>query len=327
MSITVNIATSDNFIEQLSAWGPVIIGIVSILLSIVSYNLAKKNAEQQSIQFNTQLKNEQTQFAQKLNLQTRQWKFDNLFKYKLQKMLELKKLFKQFKINTIEFLGLFMPSNIGYPFEQGSKLAEITKLDIDKDLKYEFQKTIFNQAPNEMLKLYKENCKILTDFLLENDVFLMDNSEFYEDLKALSATFKELYDKLSLNDDLNKLFLFQKNKYILIFPNHSFCRFFYKFIQCQLHLKRGEMRNHIFYLYSNSIFKTNQLSYSDSEIDKWCSNPKVLFNTYLIFNNLLQDLENQINNFFIPSLNEMKEFSETLFKEESINLDYTQNER
>ena len=71
MSITVNIATSDNFIEQLSAWGPVIIGIVSILLSIVSYNLAKKNAEQQSIQFNTQLKNEQTQFNQKLNLQTR----------------------------------------------------------------------------------------------------------------------------------------------------------------------------------------------------------------------------------------------------------------
>ncbi len=327
MNITVNLALSNNFTEQLSAWGPVIIGVASIILSIVSHNLAKKNIEQQSVQFKMQLKKEQEQFTQKLNLQTQQWKLDNLFKYKQQKMFELKKIFKQFKINTIEFLGLFMPSNIGYPFEQAGKLAQITTLDIDKDLRYEYQKTTFYQTPNEMIKQYRENSRILTDFLQENDVFLLDEHELYDDLKALSATFLELYEKLSLNDDLSKLFLSQGNQYILGPQNHSFCRFFYKFMQHHLYLKRGEIRDHIFYLYSNSIFKINKLSFSDSEIDKWCSNLKVLFNTYFIFNSLLQSIENQINIFFIPSLKEMEKLSETIFEVETTDLEQTQIER
>lgn len=306
---------TNDFTVNLSAWGPVIIGLISIGLAWFSYNLSKKNLEQQKSQFEIQLKNEQEQFKKQLKLQNQQWKYDNLFKYRQDKLLEFRKLYKQFKTDTVEFLQLFMPSSMGYPLLQAHKLDSLTTLDIDADLRYEYFKTVFYHPPNELLKQYLKNCKLLVEFIKENDLFLLDDSEFFEDIRALSTAFLELYEKLNINNDLNKLFYQKENKYILVPTNHSFCKFFYKFMQWHLHLKRGETRTHLFDLYSNSIIKINKLSYDDSEINKWCSNPKVLFNTYMIFGNFLKNIEHYINAFFVKPIDQIKELSNEILED------------
>ena len=285
-----------NILKSNIDWANIITMVMTTIISaIVSAIVAIKVAESNN-------KKQFELFDKQIDEQRMLWKNENLYKYRQDKLLELRKIYINFQTNVFDFLSLFIPSSIG---------ASILDPTLNKSLKYEYKALKFFESPSSMINRFLTSSNILCEFLKENDIFLQDKSELKEDLNALAKTFQELFGKLDKNNGLENLFLpsSASNEYTLVPQNPSFCKYFYKFMNGHLYLKRGETRIHLFYLYENSIFKNNKLSFEDGEIDNWCSNIIVLFGTSMIFYTWLKHISNSIDSYFVASLEEIQNLS------------------
>ena len=143
-------------------WANIIAMILTGLLSAgVALWIAWRNNDKQFQIFKTQLEE-----------QRKQWKNENLYKYRQDKLLELRKLYINFQINILDFFALFVPTSIG---------AGSLTPTADKALKYEYKTLKFYESPNSLVNRYCKSSNALCEFLKENDIFIQDKPELKED--------------------------------------------------------------------------------------------------------------------------------------------------
>ena len=285
-------------------YSPIVIGLIAALIAYFANEISKRAMAEQAKQFQEQLKLERNNFQKQFELQKIQWKYDNFFKYKQEKLLELRNLYRLFKRDLEIFLFTFLPSGIGSN-EGIFKLPDMSNIWDDSKVKVLYTTTEYNEAPSSIMNQFLINSKNLYDFLLTNDIFIQDNPVLYSDLKSISKGFKELYSALIDNKGFDKLFIEQDNKFIPYPENKSFRKFFYTFMHYRMGIMRGDLNTSLFYEIPNSIFKLYKMDYSDENIEKWSSNNIILFHTGGIFVTWLETWEKYINDFFVTSLNEI----------------------
>lgn len=293
-------------------YSPIIIGLIAAGIAYIANRISKRSILEQKKQFNKQLKIERENFQKQFELQKIQWKYDNFFKYKQDKLLELRSLYRKFKFDIENFIKTFLPTAIGNADKDAPLMAlpNMSNIDDDSHIKPIYFNTTYEIAPDEMLENFFEDSKNLYNFLIDNDIFIQDNPMLYDDLKSISRGFKELFTALKNNNAFSKLFVYNKEigKYILIPENEAFRRFFYTYMHYRMNIQRGDLSTSLFYEIPNSVFKIYKLAYTEENVEKWISNNIILFNTSGIFIAWLETWEKYINEFFTTSISDISAF-------------------
>lgn len=305
--IVLNPSNNHDIHYFIDVYSPIVIGIIAAIIAIIANKISKRSILEQKKQFNKQLKIERENFQKQFELQKIQWKYDNFFKYKQEKLLELRNLYRLFKRDLEKFLFTFLPSGIGSN-EGNFTLPDMSNIWDDSKVNVLYATMEYNEAPSSIMNQFLLNSKNLYDFLLINDIFIQDNPVLYADLKSISKGFKELYSALIDNKGFDKLFIEQDNKFIPYPENKSFRKFFYTFMHYRMGIMRGNLNTSLFYEIPNSIFKLYKMDYSDENIEKWSSNNIILFHTGGIFVTWLETWEKYINEFFITSISDISAF-------------------
>jgi len=230
IDIIYNPTTQHDFHYYVEVYTPIAIGLFAAFIAWIANKISKRALLEQKKQFQRQINIERNNFNKQFELQKIQWKYDNFFKYKQDKSLELRNLYRLFKMDLEKFLFTFLPPAIMNKESQPLVPPDLSNIWDDSKLKVMFNKVVYNESPNSMVQQFYLNSKNLYNFLIANDIFIQDNPVLYEDLKSISKGFEELYSALIENKGFEKLFLNQNDKFLLIPENKSFRKFFYLFM-------------------------------------------------------------------------------------------------
>ena len=256
---------SKDWIDVLGALGPLLIGILSIGLSIFSYKLSQRN-----------LKEQKQQFDKQLQIQATQWKSDAILQHKIKILLDLQKYFLKFKKETIFFIRIFLPDGIT---RKDRTLNSIDYFDISTDDSIPFFiNTKYYDSFEYIIQNNLKTANELLNILENNDFFIQPQKNIKTELKDFVKSFLDLYVNLILNKDLLNNVLIEKapNVYEVSF-NPAFNEHFFKFMHYRLPFVTDEnVRTHVFFMDKGSIFSENKLTYNDDNIKMWARNCKIL---------------------------------------------------
>lgn len=289
----------------IEAYSPIIIGFIAAIIAIIANVISKRALEQERDQFEKQLIEQREQFNKQFELQKLQFKYDNFFKYKQDILLDFRKIYCEFQLNILDFIHMFLPSGIAPINQSPSEPPIITDIEIDNQKVIPlYEKKSYNINPNKLLSNFLISSKNLYNFLTENDIFLQDNKELYDDLLSVSRSFKDLFENLPKTINIEEFFYKDNGYYYFKTESANFKEFFYTFMWGRLMVFRNDTNTSLFYALSDSVFKVKNLSYTPENIKLWVQNNIILFQTAAIFSTYFNIWQKAINDFFNVSIKE-----------------------
>ena len=247
--------------------------------------------------------------------------YDSFIKEKQEKIIELRKLYLNFKDVCLYTISTIFPSCIG-PKNQNN--GEPPKINIDgTDVFVSFLNMDIKENKNTFLVNGKNYSDELLFFLNRNEVFLKDNQDLFNDLQTTSKVFRDFFSKIIENGYRKSLFIIcaeiidkigssvinidmSRNSYTPII--RELRKFFYHSI-FGLSLSRigpdgTRINSHILHMTGNSLFKNKDIAaYTEENIKKWCQNETIAFDTHAIFITWFDVWFKYIDSFFSVSFN------------------------
>lgn len=281
--------------DKFEAIGPTTAAIIAVVVAIWQIfitNKQKKINEKQK------------------ELQRCSFVYDCFIKEKQEKIIHLRKLYKNFHLFFMNFVSLFFPV-IGVPIKDINQNNARTLLGLYhiKPMKY-FGEDYFLIATKYSEDLY--------EFLEENEVFFKENHLFYINLKRTSEWVSKFFinlqkETLIYNDCLyflNKINGIEQKKDSDYMPEEQkklpkIREFIYKSLK-DLTLNDGEKYNFFLY-FMDSYFKKENPSYTNDNIVNWSKNDEVCFYTYGIFKATFKQFQQEIDAFFDLAYNDIQQ--------------------
>ena len=286
-----------DFIDYLSALGPTIAACVAVFVAGWQLYIS---IQQKRI------------YNQQKELQRCAFVYDAFIGEKQRKIIELRELYLEFQASCIDFISIIFPSGIS-PKKQ--KPGEPPSVDFFADTDEAINATYFMNSisipENKYFETNRDTAGKLHLFLENNEVFLQDNPELYEDLKTVSKAFLDLFSDMQHKPEVWKALLpiirmlnqsgLQKE---IFYPEKDrkgiqiLRRYFYEFMHYRLILTRNNCRNGMLYMTPGSYFATKRQPYTEENILKWSGNDLVAFSTHASFIAWFNIWKEYIDSFF-----------------------------
>lgn len=301
--LTVCLANEKDNWDIFSAIGPTVAALIAIGIAIwqavITHKQKKINAQQKELQ--------RCSFV-----------YDAFIREKQEKLIKLRKLYLSFQTVCIDFISLIFPNSLS---QKDIKPGEIPNIDLLSEIDNDVQAIYFLKSITIKDTTYFETsrdiCVNLNNFLIENDVFLQDNPELYQDLKITSQAFLEFFSSLQDKDFYKILLpLVQKLNKIGIHKEIFYSKegkenikilrkYFYEFMQGRLVLSRNNCGTGLLYMIPNTFFSVKKPFYTPENIEKWSQNDKIAFTTHSIFVTWFETWKQYINSFFSVSFDDI----------------------
>lgn len=296
----------ENFIKTLSSFGPWITALAVIKFSLLQYNLLKEQKEIAKYQGFVQ----RTSFI-----------YNEFIKEKQNKIVELRKKYIPFQESCIYFLSILFPCTVA---EKNQKPGEIPNVSLEnsKNLIGMHYHNAINKDKN--LSYFYKTCDELYQFLISNEVFLANSKDLYDDLRVTSKAFKELFENILADKQLNGNFESLKQFFDILCNKVDFSYsllpeikhslitgriFFYQFMQFKLMREKNGINNNLLYLIPDSLFQNKNFAYTTyttENIKIWSQDDFIASITYGILQNWFQAWQKTIDNYFKESFNDVK---------------------
>lgn len=293
-----------DFIDYLSAWGPTIAACVAVFVAGWQLYIS---IQQKRI------------YNQQKELQRCSFIYGAFIEEKQRKILEFRKLYLEFQVSCIDFISMIFPSGIA-PKKQNP--GEIPNIDFFADTDEAVNVTYFLNSisipENKYFETNRDVAGRLNLFLENNEVFLQDNPELYEDIKTVSKAFLELFSDMQNKPEVwnilrpiirtlnqsglqKEIFYPQKGRKSI----EVLRKYFYEFMHYRLILTRNNCREGMLYMIPNSYFAVKRPSYTERNIVKWSGNDLIAFSTHASLIAWFDTWKKYIDSFFKASFEDI----------------------
>lgn len=232
--------------------------------------------------------------------------YDCFIKEKQEKIIHLRKLYKNFHSFFINFISLFFPIMGMSDYNTNPTFIGLYQI---KPIKY-FGK--------DYCLIAKKHSEELYEFLEENEVFFKENRLFYVNIKRMAEWSTKFFinlqkETLIYNDCLyflDKINGLEQKKDNVYMPEEQkklpkIREFIYKSLM-DLTLNDGEKYNFFLY-FMDSYFKKENPSYTNDNIVNWSKNDEVCFYAYDIFKATFKQFQQEIDAFFDLAYNDIQQ--------------------
>lgn len=293
-----------DFIDYLSACGPTIAACVAVFVAVWQLYIS---IQQKRI------------YNQQKELQRCSFIYDAFIKEKQEKIIELRKLYLEFQTSCVDFISIIFPSGVAPKTQNPGEAPNIDFFaDTDEAINAMYFMNSISMPENKYFEGNRDIAGKLNLFLKNNEVFLQDNPELYEDLTTVSKAFLDLFSDMQHRPKVWKVLLpiirmlnqsgLQKE---IFYPEKDRAgiqivrRYFYKFMHCRLVLTRNNCRNGLLSMTPGSYFSVKRPFYTEENIIKWSENDLIAFSTHASLIAWFDTWKKYIDSFFRVSFEDI----------------------